>query len=88
MLDRLFLRHPRSVGESYFVHARTSAGIGAAMVVAGAACMVHAIVPALFTTTGSATIKRLYARLRQRQPAFADSPPAFTHAHWLPEYEI
>lgn len=88
MLARLFLSHPHSVGESYLVHARTSAGIGTTMLAGGIACLVHAVVPALFVKTGSTTIKRLYARLRQRQPAFADSSPAFTQAQWQPEYEI
>ena len=88
MFERLFLSHPRAVGESYLAHARTAAGIGGTMIVAGAACLVHAIVPALCTTTGSTAIKRLYARLRQRQPAFADSQPAFAQPQWQPEYEI
>ena len=72
MLDRLFLSHPRGVGESYAAHARTSAGIGMAMVAGGLACLVHAVVPALFTQTGSTTIRRLHARLprRQRQPEY------------------
>lgn len=72
MLDRLFLSHPHGVGESYLVHARTSAGIGMAMIAGGMACLAHAVVPALFTNTGSSTIRRLHARLprRQRQPEY------------------
>jgi len=88
MFDRLFLHHPRSVGESYREHARTAAGFGAAMVVGGAACLVHAVLPTLFARTASDTVKRLYAQMRARQPAFADRAPAFAEPAWQPEYEI
>jgi hypothetical protein len=88
MFSRLFLDHPRTVGESYAEHARTAAGFGAAMVVGGMACIVHAVVPALFVRTASDTVKRLYAQMKARQPAHAERPPAFTEPSWQLEYEI
>jgi hypothetical protein len=88
MIERLFLAHPRTVGESYREHAATAAGFGAAMVVGGLACLVHAVVPALFVRTASDTVKRLYARMLMRQPAFAERSPAFTEPAWQLEYEI
>jgi hypothetical protein len=84
----LFLDHPKSVGESYAEHAVTAFGFGAAMIGGGLACVVHAVVPALFTRTASETVKRLYSVMRSRQPAFAEQPPAFHHAEWQLEYEI
>lgn len=88
MLDRLFLDHPRSVGESYAEHARIAARVGATMVVAGAACLFHAVVPALFPRTASGAIRRLYGEMRARQPGLAATAPAFASEVWQPEYEI
>lgn len=66
MIDRFFLSHPRSVNESYAAHAGTALGVGARMIGGGLAAIVHGLVPALFQTTGSRTIKSLYARLDDR----------------------
>lgn len=88
MFDRLFLRHPREVGESYGEHFATAFGFGARMVAGGLACIVHAVVPALCVRTASDTVKSLYGRMKARQPAFAEKPPAFTEAAWQMEYEI
>lgn len=87
MIGRLFLDHPRSVGESYGEHAAVAVRFGAALVVAGAACFVHAAIPALFPRTASGAVKRLYGELRARQPGLA-KPAAFTSEAWRPEYEI
>jgi hypothetical protein len=88
MIDRIFLRHPRSVGESYVEHAGVAFGFGMRMIAGGLACMVHGIVPSLFTRTGSNTVKSLYGRMKSRQPAYAQRPPAFTEPEWQLEYEI
>ena len=72
MIERLFLEHPRSVGENYVEHLHTASGFGATMIVAGLACIVHGFLPALFTQTGSAAIERLHDRMirnRRRCPA-------------------
>lgn len=63
MLDRLFVDHPRTVGESYGEHLRAAGGFGVVMIVSGIACLVHALVPALFVTTGSDAIARLHERM-------------------------
>jgi len=60
MFERLFLAHPRSVNETYFQHAATAAGFSMTLVVAGLACLVHAAIPALFTTTASRKIAALH----------------------------
>jgi hypothetical protein len=88
MFDRLFLSHPRSVGESYGEHAATAARFGFTMIGGGIACVVHAIVPVLFTRTASDAVKRLYAQMKARQPAFAQDKPAFDQPEWQIEYEI
>ena len=63
MFNRLFLDHPRSVGESYLEHQRHAFGFGISLLAAALACLVHAMVPGLFVRTGSDTIKRLHERM-------------------------
>jgi hypothetical protein len=58
-----FLRHPRSVGETYIEHMWMSASFGFAMILGGLACLVHAVCPAWCEYTGSRTISALYARM-------------------------
>lgn len=88
MIDRLFLAHPRSVNESYGEHAATAARFGFAMIAGGAACIVHAVLPTMFTRTASDTVKRLYGQMKARQPNFAQERPAFQQPEWQIEYEI
>ncbi|MBB6250589.1 DUF6356 family protein [Nitrospirillum iridis] len=60
MWNKLFVDHPRTVQESYGEHAVMAASFGGRMVLAGLACLVHAVVPGLFVRTGSRTITVLY----------------------------
>ena len=57
-----FTEHPATVGESYWEHQRFATGVGLKMILGGLACMIHGLVPFLFVTTGSRTIKALHAR--------------------------
>ena len=59
----LFTDHPRSLGESYPEHLRHALEFGGAMIGAGIACVIHALVPALFVRTGSTTVLRLHDRM-------------------------
>ena len=63
MFDRVFLAHPRSLGEGYFEHQQAALGFAGDLIVAGFACAVHAIVPALFERTASQAICRLHTRM-------------------------
>ena len=67
MLRRLFTDHPRSLGMSWVSHGLGAIGIGARMVGAGIACMVHAIVPALFTETAGKTVIKLHEHMAARK---------------------
>ena len=62
-MHRIFVQHPQSVGESYLEHQRHALTFGATMVLAGLACIVHALIPALFLSTGSRSVTRLYERM-------------------------
>ena len=60
-------RHLRDTGESYFEHLRFATKVGALAIGGGLACFAHAVVPALFTTTGSRAIRRLNQLIDDRQ---------------------
>jgi len=81
MLGRLFRDHPKSLGMSWAEHGAGAMAIGARMVGAGLACIVHAAVPALFTETAGRTVKSLYDQMTRRK-AGAANPNAW------PDYEI
>ena len=64
-----FTEHPASVGETYGEHMTSAAGFGTRMILAGMACLVHAVLPFLFVRTGSRAITELNDRMvvnRQR----------------------
>lgn len=81
MLGRYFLDHPRSLGMSWANHGRGAVGIGARMISAGMACIVHAAIPALFTENAGRTVEALHRQMVRRK-ASAASPGAW------PDYEI
>ena len=67
MLKRLFLEHPRSLKETYLEHLGHASSFGLSLVLAGAACLVHAVVPAVFETTGSREVHRLREKMMARR---------------------
>ena len=64
-----FTDHPHQVGETYWEHMRTAAGVGLRMAGGAMACFVHAVFPFLCVRTGSATIDRLHRQIHQRVEA-------------------
>jgi len=78
---RMFADHPRSLGETYLGHARGAMKIGGALIGAGVACFVHALVPGICTTRASRTIHRLHAQVSKRTGTVP------TADNWL-DYEI
>jgi hypothetical protein len=81
MADRLFLEHPRSLGMSWAGHGIGAVAIGARLMGAGAACLVHAVVPGFFTQTAGKTISRMYDHMARRKAGAANPE------NW-PDYEI
>lgn len=70
----IFTDHPASVGETYMQHMGSASFFGSRMILAGFACMLHGLLPFLFTRTGRNTIEMLHDRMivnRHRQPASA-----------------
>ena len=78
---RLFVQHPRSLGMSWAAHAAGAVKIGAELIGAGLAAIVHAAVPGWFTQTAGRTVTRIYDHIQSRK-ADAENPE-----NW-PDYEI
>ena len=66
-----FQQHPRDVGETYWEHFRHALWFASRLFVAFGACLVHAIVPFLFTSTGSEIISNLYSKMVQNRRTVA-----------------
>ena len=70
MLERWFLAHPRSLDQGYFEHQGCALRFSGSLLKAGFACLVHALVPALFERTASRMVERLHDEMvthRKRQ---------------------
>ena len=80
MFDRLFLAHPRMVGETYFEHATMAMSFAARLFVAACACFMHAAVPMLFPRTASRIIAELHGRMVTNRRPSTTSAGAFDYA--------
>lgn len=58
--------HLAAVEEPYLQHLRFAGAVGMLLVLAGGACLIHALVPALFEDKASRTIRRLHAVIENR----------------------
>jgi hypothetical protein len=81
MAERLFRAHPRSLGMSWASHGAGAVKIGAELIGAGCAAMVHAVVPGVFTDTAGKTVARIYDHIQSRKAGSVDPDS------W-PDYEI
>ncbi len=71
----LFTDHPASVGETYGEHLQVAGGFGLRMILGGIACLLHGLLPFLFTRTGSSTIALLHERMVISRRRRSDPPP-------------
>jgi hypothetical protein len=81
LAKRLFTDHPQTLGMSWAVHGAGAAKIAFVLMGAGAACLIHAIVPGWFTHTAGKTVSDIYNEM-QRRKAGAQNPQAWS------DYEI
>ena len=65
-LKRLFVDHPREVGEGYFEHMAVAARVGFRLARLSGAAFMHAIVPGLCKTAVSDEIKRMAVEMGGR----------------------
>jgi hypothetical protein len=82
-VNAIFLDHPRSLGEGYWQHQRHALRFGATLIGAGFACLIHALIPALFERTGSTAVAQLHDQmvaLRRLRPAPRDPAGSFARS--------
>ena len=77
LIDRIFLAHPRTVGEGYVEHAGIASRFGARMVAGGVKCLAHAILPIVFERSASDCVAKLHGEQERRRRASADSYPDY-----------
>ena len=61
--SKLFQEHPASVGETYTEHLAFAVRFGGTLLLAGLACLVHGLLPWVWKTRASDTVRLLYDRL-------------------------
>jgi hypothetical protein len=83
VIDRMFLHHPRSVGESYWEHFGVASRFGREMIVGGCKAMVHAVFPNAYETAGSDTIKRLHTIMVEKRGAKRDATVEMLSVEWV-----
>jgi hypothetical protein len=83
MIFRLFVEHPRSVGESYFQHMASATSFGVRMVAAGFACLLHGLLPFLFVRTGSSTIRHLHDAMITHRSRARAAPEWADHGAYI-----
>ncbi len=83
MLSRLFIDHPRSVDENYAEHFVVASGFGLTMLWGGLRLLVHAVIPGMFITAGSNTIKHLNARMLEQREKKRTSLDEMHCCEWI-----
>ena len=83
MIDRFFLSHPRSVGESYGEHLRVAGRFGTEMIAGGCKALVHAVLPNCYETAASDTIRRLHAIMVEKRGARRDATIEMMTVDWV-----
>jgi len=59
----LFRDHPRTVDETYLQHLRAAMRFASKLSVAALACLIHALLPFLFTARASAIVQTLHREM-------------------------
>jgi len=63
VLQKCFIAHPESVGETYWEHCRVALGFSMRLFRAASACLIHAMVPVCFVTNASRAVSSLYGQM-------------------------
>jgi hypothetical protein len=77
-----FTDHPHAVGESYFGHLRAASGYSLRLFAAGAAALVHALLPFLFERTASTLIRQMHADMTRRAGGVTTGARAQERSFW------
>ena len=65
-LTAAFTEHPASVDETYFEHMQFAGRFSARLFAAGAAALVHAVLPFAFEKTASNLIRKMHRDIENR----------------------
>jgi hypothetical protein len=68
ILMNIFTNHPKNIGESYWEHLWHAGKFAVLMMVAGIACLIHAIFPFLFEQTASNILFKMTEHMVTRMP--------------------
>lgn len=68
ILDRLFLEHPRSVGQGYLEHLLFAHRFGGRMLRGALAAFIHGLFPRVCQTAAGDAVRALHASLDRRDP--------------------
>jgi hypothetical protein len=83
MISRIFLAHPRTVGEGYWEHFSVASRFGIQMLIGGGKAMVHAVFPNLCQTSASDTVVKLHAILVEKRGAKRDATAEMLSVEWV-----
>lgn len=83
MISRIFLDHPKTVGETYREHFGVATGFGGAMIVGGIKAVLHGFFPNIFQTAGSDTVRGLHAILVEKRSAKRDAITEMNTVEWM-----
>ena len=72
---RAFTEHTASVNETYGRHLVAAWSFAFSLLGAGLACLVHGLLPFVFTHTGSSTVRDLHERMVTHRVRRAAPPP-------------
>jgi len=78
---RLFTDHPESIGETYFQHMQHALFFSGQFALCALACLLHAIIPGLCTTSASERMQRLLAHMDNRGDR-EEACPTERHPKW------
>jgi hypothetical protein len=82
ILDRIFTKHPASVGQSYMQHFAFSATFSIRLLIASFTALIHALLPCFFQSTTSRYIEELSRRMhRQKNGGVLELKPDRNEAH-------
>jgi Family of unknown function (DUF6356) len=87
-IKELFTHHPHAVGESYGEHFGAAMSYAGKLFLASCAAFVHALLPFLFVTTASRSIKAMYANMTGRGATAPLPAPATASADRVHDYAI
>ena len=84
----LFTDHPESIGESYLQHMRHALFFTGQFALCTLACLLHAIVPGICTTSASDRMQKLFAHMNNRGDTDEIDPTHASKAEYDQQWPI